>query len=157
MPLTIVRLIALVFTGLLAGIFLGDRAGAKNGRVALSPSSFVEYQQAVHRVFARMMPPLSIGAVLAGLAWLYLGRSQWGGWDFWLVAGATGGMLLALVLTISINVPLNNRLMTWSVSAPPTDLKQQWEPWERVHTIRTVISVVAFVAEAVALNSRALG
>jgi uncharacterized membrane protein len=157
MALTIIRLIAVVFTGLLAGIFLGDRAGGKKGRVALSPSSFVLYQQAVHRVFVRMMPPLSFGAVLAGLAWLYIGRSQWVGWEFWLVAGATGGMLLALALTISINVPLNNRLMMWNASAPPSDMKQQWAPWERVHTIRTVISVVAFVAEAVALNARALG
>jgi uncharacterized membrane protein len=103
-----------------------------------------------------MMPPLSIGAVLGGLAWLSIGRSQLAGWEFWLVAGATAGMMLAFGLTIAINVPLNNRLMTWSVSAPPADMKQQWEPWERVHTIRTVISVVAFAAEAVALNSRAL-
>ena len=156
MPLMIVRLIALVFTGLTAGIFLGDRAGSKNGRMLLSPSSFIEFQQAVHRVFVRMMPPLSIGAALAGLAWLYLDRSQSGGWQFWLVAVATAGMMLSFGLTVSINVPLNNRLMTWSSSSPPADLKKQWEPWERVHTIRTVIAVFAFVLEAIALNARAL-
>jgi uncharacterized membrane protein len=156
MALTIVRLIALVFTGLLAGIFLGDRAGSKSGRMLLSPSSFIDFQQAVHRVFVRMMPPLSIGAVLGGLAWLYLDRSQSGGWQFWLVGAATAGMMLSFGLTVSINVPLNNRMMTWSASSPPPDLKQQWEPWERAHTIRTVIVVCAFVAETIALNSRAM-
>lgn len=154
MPLMIVRLIALVSTGLVAGIFLGDRAGSKNGRMLLGPSSFVEFQQAVHRVFIRMMPPLTISAAVAGVGWLALDRSA--GWQFWLVAAATAGMMLSLGLTLSVNVPLNNRMMTWNASSPPPDLKQLWQPWERVHTIRTVIAVCAFVAETIALNSRAL-
>lgn len=120
----------------------------------LSPSSFVRFQQAVHRVFVRMMPPLTITPVLAGLGWLALDRSA--GWQYWLVAAATAGMMLSFGLTLAVNVPINNRLMTWNASSPPADLKQVWQPWERVHTIRTGIAVCAFVAEAIALNSRAL-
>jgi len=95
--LTIVQVMAVVCAGLLAGIFLGDRAGFAYARPALSPSSFVQ-------------------------------------------------------ITRAVNVPINNQLMTWSAAAPPANLRELWAPWERVHTIRTIVAVGAFVLEAVALG-----
>jgi len=46
--LTIVRVVAVVCIGLLAGIFLGHRTGAYYALQKLSPSSFVQFQQVVH-------------------------------------------------------------------------------------------------------------
>jgi hypothetical protein len=57
-------IVALVCTGLAAGIFLGHRAGVSRAVSELSPSSFVQLQQIIHKTFARMMPVLIIGAVL---------------------------------------------------------------------------------------------
>src|SRR5262245_9802133 len=45
---TAVRVVAVVAVGLLAGIFLGHRAGPQFALHALSPSSFVQFQQLVH-------------------------------------------------------------------------------------------------------------
>jgi hypothetical protein len=52
-----------------------------------------------------------------------------------------------------VNVPINNRLMKWKIEAPPADLMQQWAPWERVHTVRTLLATIAFVLQVIALSA----
>ncbi len=150
--LTIVQVLAVVSAGLLAGIFLGDRVGFAYARPTLSPSSFVQCQQIIHRHFVKMMPPLSVTAVLAGAAWLWLVRTDWRDAEFWLIAVSTCGFVFNLIMTRAMNVPINQQLMTWSVADPPANLREMWAPWERVHTVRTVVAVGAFVLEAVALG-----
>ena len=54
----IVRIVALICTGLAAGIFLGHRAGVSRAMPVLNPSSFIQLQQVIHKTFARMMPVL---------------------------------------------------------------------------------------------------
>ncbi len=99
-----------------------------------------------------MMPPLTLGAVAAGLGWLILVRAQWDSLLFWLVALATGAMVCATALTLAVNIPINNQLMTWSVAAPPDNMREIWSRWERVHTVRTILWLGAFALEVVAVG-----
>jgi uncharacterized membrane protein len=146
----VVRAIAVVCIGLLAGIYLADRASAP-ARATLDASSFVEYQQTVHVTYVRMMLPLVFAAILAAVSWLFLVRLQWRGAEFWLVAASTVGILFVATVTRVVNVPLNEQLMTWSVATPPANLKELWAPWEQVDAIRTVVAVGAFAVQAFAL------
>lgn len=150
--LTPVRIIAVVCAGLFAGILLGDRAGATYARPQLSPSSFVQFQQIQHACFVRMMPPLILTAIFAGFAWLLLSRRRWKSAEFWLVAAGTAGVLFCLLLTRAVNVPINEQLMTWSITEPPADVRELWAPWERAHSVRTPVAVAAFLLEVVALT-----
>jgi hypothetical protein len=52
----------------------------------------------------------------------------------------------------AVTVPLNNQLMTWSVDAPPENLRELWKPWDRVNNIRTFIATGALILEALALS-----
>jgi len=70
--IVIVSIVAIICTGLVAGIFLGHRAGVSLAMPILSPSSFVQLQQIIHRTFARMMPVLVIGSVLSSVLWVVL-------------------------------------------------------------------------------------
>ena len=63
--LAVVRFAAVLTTGLLAGIFVGDRMGASFARPALPLSSFVRLQQIQHVHFAKMMPILLGIAILS--------------------------------------------------------------------------------------------
>ncbi len=126
--------------------------GASFARPMLGPSSFVQFQQIQHVQFARMMPPLMIAALLGCLTWLFAMRSEPTRTEFWLVAAAAGSILFIVVRTLTVNVPINNQLMTWSVDSPPTNVMQLWAPWERAHTLRTILAVCAFVLEVLALN-----
>jgi uncharacterized membrane protein len=150
--LGIVKVIAILSAGLVAGILFGDRMGASFARPALPISSFVQFQQIQHVHFVRMMPPLTLTAIAAGLAWLVLARAQWNGVAFWLVALAAAAMVCGFALTLAVNIPINNQLMTWSVTAPPADVREIWSRWERIHTVRTVLWLAAFALEALAVG-----
>jgi uncharacterized membrane protein len=147
-----VPIVALICTGLAAGIFLGHRAGVSLAMPVLSPSSFVQLQQVIHKTFARMMPVLIIGAVVGSALWAVLLRSRWRTGEFWLVSGASLAMMCILAMTRAVNIPINKRLMTWNAAEPPSDLSTVWAPWEQVHSIRTVLAIVAFAAEVIALS-----
>jgi hypothetical protein len=42
--------------------------------------------------------------------------------------------------------------MTWDAAAEPSDLSVVWAPWERIHSVRTVLAIVAFAAEVIAFE-----
>jgi uncharacterized membrane protein len=150
--LVVVRFIAVLATGLLAGIFVGDRMGASFARPQLSPSSFVKFQQVQHMHFVKMMPVLMGIAILSSLSWLVLIRPRIGTLGFLLLALGTLAYISVLVLTRTVNVPINNQLMTWSASSPPLDVMKIWARWEQVHTIRTFLAVIGFACEVLAFG-----
>ena len=153
--LTIVRVVAVVCTGLLAGIFLGYRAGPQYALKEISASSFVQFQQVVHVHFVRFMPPLVLTALLAALVWLLMVRSQWRSAEFWLIAASTCGIALIAAMTRAVSVPLNNQLMTWNIATPPNNVREIWAPWDRVNTIRALVATGALILEVVTLSLRA--
>ena len=155
--LVAVRFIAVLSTGLLAGIFLGDRMGASFARPQLPPSSFVKFQQVQHVHFVKMMPVLMGIAILSSVSWLVLNRSRIGTFGFLLLALGTLAYICVLVLTRTVNVPINNQLMTWSASSPPPDVMKIWARWEQVHTVRTFIAVFGFACEVLAFGASTNG
>jgi uncharacterized membrane protein len=147
----VARVIALVSTGLIAGIFLGHRAGVSRASTRLTPGSFIQLQQIIHQIFERMMPPLVLAAVLGTLAWTVLLRTHGSVVAFWLLVAASLSLLVAASLTRTVNIPINRQLMTWSSAAPPPDFAQIWGRWERIHSIRTVLALIALVCQTLAL------
>ena len=148
----VVRIVALICTGLSAGIFLGHRAGVSLAMPILNPSSFIQLQHVIHKTFVRMMPVLILGALVGSAAWAILLRSHWRTDEFWLVSAASAAMMCILAMTRAVNIPINRRLMTWDAAAPPSDLRVVWAPWERIHSARTVLAIVAFAGEVIALS-----
>ena len=150
--LTIVRVVAVVCTGLLAGIFLGYRAGPQYALKEINASSFVQFQQVVHLHFVRFMPPLVLTSLLTALAWLLMVRSHWRSAEFWLIAVSTCGIALIAAMTRAVSVPLNNQLMTWNIATPPTNVREIWRPWDRVNTIRALVATGVLILEVVTLS-----
>jgi anthrone oxygenase-like protein len=150
--LAVVRMVAILCSGLFTGILFGDRMGATFARPLLSPSSFLQFQRIQHVHFERMMPPLLLVAIASGLGWLIIIRGQWHSPQFWTLFVAVAAMVVAAVLTVRVNLPINKQLMTWDVGAPPDNMREIWSRWEKAHTIRTVLWLVAFASEAVVLS-----
>ncbi len=153
-PISIIRALQVVFVGLIAGAFLGDRMGATFARPELPVSSFVLYQQIVHRNFVIMMLILIIGSVLLGLVWLFLSRRAPRRSEFWMVLIGTAAVVSILLMTVIVNAPINNQLMSWSVDSPPENVRAVWEAWERTHTARTAVSLGALLILTLALARR---
>jgi hypothetical protein len=102
--LAVVRFVAVLATGLVAGIFLGDRMGASFARPALSPSSFVTFQQIQHVHFVKMMPILIGIAILSSAAWLVLIRSRIASVEFVFLALGVLAYISVIVVTRMVNV-----------------------------------------------------
>jgi len=142
--LLVVQLVALFTTGLLAGIFFGDRMGNSYSRAKLPPGSFVIFQQTQNARFSKMMPVPIIAALVSDALWLVLLRDRKESPSFLLLSAGTLALFLCVVITRAVNIPINNRLEKWSASSPPSDMTRIWARWERVHTVRTVLAVLAF-------------
>lgn len=148
------RVLAVVCTGLYAGIILGDRMGASYARPALSVADFIRFQQIQHVHFKPLLLPLIVGAVLGGLIWSWLLRSRWRTPEFWLAVTGTAAMVVAAALTRIVNFPINDALMTWNAMTPPANVRDLWAPWEKVHTVRATLSVLAFILQVLALRMK---
>lgn len=146
------RVVAVVCTGLYAGIIFGDRMGASYARPALSVADFIRFQQIQHVHFKPLLLPLVVGALLGGLVWIWSLRCRWRTAEFWLVATGTAAMVVAAALTRIVNFPINDALMTWIATAPPPNVRDLWAPWEKVHTVRAMLSVLAFILHVLALR-----
>ena len=139
-----VQLVSVFTTGLLAGIFFGDRMGNSYARPKLSASAFVTFQQVQNVRFARMMPLPILAAVVSDALWMVLLRDHMNTTGFRFLAVGTLALFLAVVLTRVVNIPINNRLGKWSSASPPSDFTSTWARWERVHTVRTILAVLSF-------------
>ena len=58
-------------------------------------------------------------------------------------------MLAALVITLAVEVPIDNRIETWTVTTLPGDWRSIQSRWELWHTVRTFASIAAVVAATI--------
>jgi hypothetical protein len=60
-------------------------------------------------------------------------------------------MVAALVITLAVEVPIDNRIETWTASTLPADWRSIQTRWELFHTIRTFLSIAAVVAATISI------
>ncbi len=150
--ISVASFIALLITGLQAGIFAGNRLGTSIALPRIPDSSFIMFQQTIHRVYVKVMPVLQILAIFGSFLWVYLARGSWSGTRFILLLIAAIGSVVVLGITLSVNVPINKKLMTWDSSNPPANNREVWGPWESANTVRAIVAVVVFVLEVLVVS-----
>ena len=149
--LSITRVVAVVSSGIMAGLLFGDWLGPAFARSAMSVSSFIEFQQIVHTNYLMTLPALSTLALAAPVLWLVLLRNRRDSAEFKVVFAATIAIAVGFMITLVFNVPVNEELETWKAAAPPANAREIWSKWETAHVVRTVFWVLGFFLEAVAL------
>lgn len=145
------QVIAILCSGLMAGLLFGDWLGTSFARARMSDASFIELQQIVHVNYLRTLPALSSAAVLAPIVWLFMWRSRRGRAEFGLLLAATIALVIGQAITFLINVPINDQLEGWSAANPPSNARQIWSRWETAHIVRTLFWVAGFLLEIIAL------
>jgi uncharacterized membrane protein len=143
---------ATLTTGLAAGVFYAYAVSVNLGLATQPDASYVATMQAINE---RIENPLFFasffGALLLLLATFAVHFPRPRSGRFWLVALACllyvgGGFLL----TVFVNVPLNEQLASVATDASPGELARArvaYEgPWNFWNGVRTVFSFLAFVA-----------
>ena len=139
-------------TGLIAGVFYAYAVSVNLGLAAQPDAAYVAAMQAINERIQNPVFFLSFfGAVLSLLAALAALSLRPHSGRFWLVALASalyigGGFLL----TVFVNVPLNEQLAGVAADASPGDLASARAGYEGVwnfwNGMRTVFSSLAFLA-----------
>jgi uncharacterized membrane protein len=95
------------------------------------------------RNFAPVMPilmPVSMLSIMPVLLFSW-GRSI----TFGLTAAALACFIVALLVTLLIEVPIDNMIKTWTVATLPNDWQQLRDRWEAFHVVRTAASVTGLI------------
>jgi uncharacterized membrane protein len=141
----------IVLFALVMGVFWGTWFSLSRTMHRLSAETFVAVG---HEMIQNLGVPMAILlplALLSALASLLLlwraGRSTAA---FWWMAGGFGLMAAALVVTLAVEVPIDNRIENWTAATLPADWRSVQSRWELFHTIRTFASIAAVVAVTIA-------
>ena len=144
MARSVIFFFALLFTALVAG-------GAfviwiEYNPSGMSAAAYVEGMQHAIRVFTIPLPTTVILSVVFCAASAFLARRE--GTEFYLLVAATGSVLAVALVTVFGNIPINNQIMTWSISAPPhrwVELSVQWWQFQTVRTIAAVCGMALLI------------
>ena len=136
----------IVLFALVMGVFWGTWFSLSRTMNQLSAETFIAVgHQMIHNLGTPMaiLLPLALLSALITLALLWQGRRVAAFW--WLLAGFLL-LVAALVITLAVEVPIDNQIKTWTAATLPGDWRSTQARWELFHTIRTFLSIAAVVA-----------
>jgi uncharacterized membrane protein len=142
---------------LVAGVMWGTWLSLGRTMTRYDATTFLADGKHMIANLATVMAVLMITAVVIGLLTTFLlfrQRSTAAGWL------ALAGLLLmggVVVVTLSVEVPIDNKIKAWTVATLPSDWLEIRARWAAFHTLRTVLSlaaVAAAVGAALAVRNR---
>ena len=134
-------------TGIMVGVEFAVAVFVNPILLRLPVGSWIEASADGGRILGRVMPFWYIGSLLltAGLA-----AAKWGGPAGYAAVAAAALLIVSVVMSVTVLVPINNRLKTWTADDHPADWREQHQRWDRWHYARVAVIVAAFVLVLVA-------
>jgi uncharacterized membrane protein len=144
----VLGIVTVVLVGLMVGVEFAvavfvnpifDRLPADGGPAARSDGG---------RVLGRVMPVWYIGSLVLAVAWVAV---AWGAPGTAAVLVAVGLLVLSVLMSVTLLVPINNRVVRWAAEGVPPDWREQVHRWDRYHYVRVAVIVAAFVLLVIAV------
>jgi uncharacterized membrane protein len=139
----------IVLFALVMGVFWGTWFSLSRTMSQLSPETFLAVGHEMIQNLGTLMAILLPFALLSALITLVLARQEGHAAAFRWVAAGFLLMVAALVITLAVEVPIDNRIQTWTVATLPADWRSIQSRWELWHTVRTFASIAALAAVAI--------
>jgi uncharacterized membrane protein len=131
----------ILLISLVAGVFWGTWFSLSRSISSITPATFLEVG---HIMIANLGGPMSIllpAALLSSVVLLVVLFRQKRVAALYLAAASLVLMVAALVVTLAVNVPIDNEINRWTTTNLPADWTATRERWQLFHTIRTFASV----------------
>ena len=142
MFLTLVYFVSLFCSGIAAGV--GVETVLQNGASRSLPAeAYVAMHQQLERIHARVMPIVVNLALAASVVVAVLEHNH--PLTLSLALGGIGALLLAIGLTLVIELPINREIQSWTASAPPVKWIDARERWIAFNNVRQAAMSVALV------------
>ena len=146
MKTRVAQVITIVLFALVMGVFWGTWFSLSRTMSQLSPETFLAVGHEMIQNLGTPMAVLLPFALLSALITLVLARQEGHAAAFRWVAAGFLLMVAALVITLAVEVPIDNRIQTWTAATLPADWRSIQSRWELWHTIRTFTSIAAVAA-----------
>jgi uncharacterized membrane protein len=147
--LRIVQFITIMLFALVAGVFWGTWFSLSRSIAGISPELFVGIGKAIIQNLAmpmRFLMPLALLSALVALSWTPQKRSA----TFVLTSLGLVLMIGATLVTVVVEVPIDNQIKQWTVSSLPANWQVLRDRWEFYHTVRTFVALAALAFVVIA-------
>lgn len=138
-----VQFVTLLLFSLVTGVFWGTWFSLSRSMAEITPGTFLEVGRLMIANLGGPMRLLMPAALLSALVLsVVLFRRRAIRADVFAIA-AFALMIVALVITLAVNVPIDRQIQSWSVAALPPDWNVIRDRWEFFHGVRTLVSLAA--------------
>ena len=145
-------LYAMLFV-LVAGVMWGTWLSLSRTMTHYDTTTFLADGQHMIDNLGTVMAVLMISTAVIGLVVvvaLFMRRSAAAAWLAMIGLALLGAVL---VVTLAVEVPIDNRIATWTVDTLPTDWMDIRARWSDFHTLRTFLSLAGVAAVVAAALS----
>lgn len=155
MKLRTSQFINIMLFALVAGVFWGTWFSLSRSIAEISPELFIGIGKAIIKNLAvpmRILMPLTLLSTFPVLFWMPQKRSAF-------VYTSLGLLLMigATLVTVFIEVPIDNQLKQWTLTTLPTNWQALRDRWEFYHTVRTFVSLAALASVLIGSLTTRLG
>lgn len=140
MALKVWELVSIFLLALVTGVFWGPWLGLSRSSAAFKPEVFLAIGHHMIRNLAPIMPALMPAALLSELPVLFISYRQRPDTFFLNLAGL-GLFIIALLVTLMVEVPIDKQIRTWTAATLPANWEQLRGRWNTFHVVRTFASV----------------
>jgi uncharacterized membrane protein len=141
MVLDVAELAAIMASALVAGVFWGPWVGLTRSIAGFDPQVFLAIGERMNRNLGPLMRVLIPASLLLTVLVLVLSVGD-RPVAFALTLAGFALFVLALVVTLVVEVPIAKRIATWTVATLPGDWQRQRDRWASVHVVRVASGIV---------------
>ena len=138
------ELISIIFSALTAGMFHGPWIALSRSMKTFSPEVFLEIVDRMNRNMAPVMTVLMPGTMLSIIPVILLSYRQ-RPMVFYLSTVALLLFLIALLVTVVIEVPIVQQIVTWTPSTLPKNWQQLRDRWMKFHVLRVIAGIASLI------------
>jgi hypothetical protein len=138
--LEIWQFINILLSALVTGVFWGTWLGLSRSMATFTPETFLAIGHAMIGNLGTIMALLMPAAMLTTLPVLYLLYRRRSGAFYPTLAGLAL-FVVALLITLLVEVPLDNQFEEWTVTTLPANWQELRDRWEWFHVLRSWMSV----------------
>jgi len=135
------QFISICLAALVAGVFFGPWLGLSRSIETFPPEVFLSIGHRMIANLAPVMPILVPAAMLSMVPVLFLSYPTQPA-TFYLTLTGLGMYVVALIITLAVEVPIDNQIRAWTISSLPPDWHRLRDRWASFHVVRTLASIV---------------
>jgi uncharacterized membrane protein len=149
MALRIWEIVSIVLAALVAGMFVGPWAALSRSIATFEPEVFLAIVRRMDRNMAQVMRVLMPAALLSIVPVLIVSYGRLPK-VFWLNAAGFLLLVVALLVTMLVEVPIVKQIVSWTATTLPADWERLRDRWSAFHLVRIGAAMVGLVLLLVA-------